>query len=90
MKHRQLDDGFGEEQDRREDRGTPDEDRPALETDVEVECPYCGEVVAITLDVGGGATQSYVEDCQVCCRPWQVLVRFDTAGAVEVRVEEAS
>jgi hypothetical protein len=90
MKHRQLDDEFGEEADRRENFGTPDEDRPALETEVEVECPYCGEVVAIALDVDGGATQSYVEDCQVCCRPWQVHVRLDMDGAVEVRVEQAS
>jgi Cysteine-rich CPXCG len=90
MKHRQLDDGFGEEEDSREDLGAPDENRSALETEVEVECPYCGEVVAITLDVSGGATQSYVEDCQVCCRPWQVHVRLDTDGAVEVRVEAAS
>ena len=40
-------------------------------------CPYCGESVVLTIDEGGGSTQSYVEDCPVCCRPWQVEVNYD-------------
>lgn len=53
----------------------------------EVTCPYCGEVVEITLDASGGASQEYVEDCEVCCRPWQVHVHYRNNGSVEVRVE---
>jgi hypothetical protein len=56
----------------------------------EVECPYCGEVVELTLDPDGGATQDYVEDCEVGCRPWQGHVAYGTGGSVEVRVEQAS
>lgn len=37
-------------------------------------CPYCGEPVELILDEGGGSHQVYVEDCPVCCRPWQVEV----------------
>ena len=44
------------------------------DTEAQVRCPYCGQVNEIGLDPGGGATQDYVEDCQVCCRPWRVLV----------------
>ncbi len=40
-------------------------------------CPYCGEVVHLVIDEGGGSPQSYVEDCPVCCRPWQVDVIHD-------------
>lgn len=54
---------------------------------VEVTCPYCGEEVEITLDASGGAHQEYVQDCEVCCRPWQVFVHYGRAGSVEVRVE---
>ncbi len=64
------------------------DDDPTQET--EVECPYCGEVVPLTLDSSGGATQDYVEDCQVCCRPWKVHVSYDVGGAVEVKVEPSS
>lgn len=40
-------------------------------------CPYCGESVEVYVDPDGGDQQSYVEDCPICCRPWQVEVRLD-------------
>ena len=40
-------------------------------------CPYCGEPVDLAIDEGGGSQQSYIEDCPVCCRPWQVEVTYD-------------
>jgi hypothetical protein len=49
-------------------------------------CPYCGEPVEIGLDPGSGTTQEYVEDCAVCCRPWQVSVQYDGEGSAHVRV----
>jgi hypothetical protein len=33
--------------------------------------------VDVVLDEGGGSLQSYVEDCPVCCRPWQVEAEHD-------------
>ena len=81
------DDAPGEEPDEREGRIGSGSD---LQTEAEVTCPYCGESMAITLDAGGGATQEYIEDCQVCCRPWQVHVSYDEAGTAEVWVEESA
>jgi hypothetical protein len=49
-----------------------------------VVCPYCGESNEIGIDAGGGAQQDYVEDCQVCCRPWRVTVLFDEEGKAQV------
>ena len=57
------------------------------DTSAEVICPYCGEANEVSVDPGGGATQEYVEDCQVCCRPWRIVVAFDGDGAARVRVE---
>lgn len=53
-------------------------------------CAYCGEQVELVLDPGGGATQRYVEDCPVCCRPWLVTARWDREGraSVELRTED--
>jgi len=59
------------------------------ESAAEVMCPHCGELIEITLDPGGGAEQEYVEDCEVCCRPWQLFVTWDASGNPEVRVEAA-
>ncbi|HWA57629.1 MAG TPA: CPXCG motif-containing cysteine-rich protein [Gemmatimonadales bacterium] len=55
--------------------------------EAEVTCPYCGEGATITLDPGGGESQDYVEDCPVCCQPWQVSVRYGADGQAAVWVE---
>ena len=60
------------------------DDWPADEADVI--CPHCGETIVITLDPAGGSHQEYVEDCEVCCRPWQVRVHY-AGGSVDVSVE---
>jgi hypothetical protein len=52
-----------------------------------VRCPYCGEMIEIGLDPGGGASQEYVEDCQVCCRPWRVFVAYGPEGGADVTLE---
>jgi hypothetical protein len=57
------------------------------DTEATVLCPYCGELNEIGLDPGGGAEQEYVEDCQVCCRPWRVRVTYLPDGVAEVLVE---
>jgi hypothetical protein len=57
------------------------------DTEAEVRCPYCGEVNEITLDPGSGSEQEYVEDCQVCCRPWRVAIHYDLHGEAEVTVD---
>ena len=54
-----------------------------------VACPCCGEPVEIVLDPGSGPRQEYVEDCEVCCRPWIVHVSYAEDGQAEVWVEAA-
>jgi transposase-like protein len=60
-----------------------------LQTQADVTCPYCGEPVTLELDAGSGEAQEYVEDCPVCCRPWQVHVHYDATGAADVTLEES-
>ena len=52
-----------------------------------VQCPYCGEPVEITLDPGSGSQQDYIEDCAVCCRPWNVSVTYHDDGTADVVVD---
>jgi transposase-like protein len=58
------------------------------DTDSTVYCPHCGEENVIAVDPGSGTSQRYVEDCQVCCRPWSVFVTFDADGQATVAVEQ--
>lgn len=39
-------------------------------------CPYCGETIHIMIDCSI-ADQTYIEDCQVCCRPINLSVVID-------------
>ncbi|MEP6939432.1 MAG: CPXCG motif-containing cysteine-rich protein [Rudaea sp.] len=46
-----------------------------------IHCPYCGEGFETTVDLSAGS-QSYVEDCAVCCRPIEVALRVDDDGTL--------
>ncbi len=50
-------------------------------------CPYCGALAEVALDPGSGSVQEYVEDCEVCCRPWMVRVHYEPDGHAWVRVD---
>jgi hypothetical protein len=39
-------------------------------------CAWCGETNFTFADVSQGSDQQYVEDCQICCRPNVLNVRF--------------
>lgn len=54
-----------------------------------VTCPYCGEEIQIYVepDVRG----TFVQDCEVCCNPWQVTVWWDSGERyVDVRRGDGS
>jgi len=42
-------------------------------------CPFCAEAISIVVDFSAGS-QTYIEDCQVCCQPMGVVVDVDTDG----------
>lgn len=54
-----------------------------------VQCPYCGERFETWVDCSGGS-QSYYEDCFVCCRPilFETIVEAGSLVAVETRRED--
>jgi hypothetical protein len=84
-------DGFAHDRDdeRDEERdGAGGLDDAAIDDSAQIACPYCGAHNEITLDPSGGRVQRYVEDCQVCCQPWSVEVRYARDGSAELRVEQ--
>ncbi|MBI3932138.1 MAG: CPXCG motif-containing cysteine-rich protein [Acidobacteria bacterium] len=54
--------------------------------DVIVDCPSCGEAMALSVDTTAGAEQSYVQDCPVCCRPMEVYVQCRPGTVLSVSV----
>ena len=54
--------------------------------EVVVDCPHCGEHVALDVDTTAGPEQSYFEDCPVCCRPMEVFVRSRPGEVLSISV----
>lgn len=50
-------------------------------------CPWCFEPVELWVDPD--VEGAYVEDCEVCCRPWQIYVERDERGRARVTVDRA-
>lgn len=50
---------------------------------IAVTCPYCGETVEILLEADQRGEM--VQDCEVCCNPWRLVVRRG-GGGLEVDV----
>ena len=55
----------------------------------DVYCPYCGESVELLVDCSV-TRQEYIEDCEVCCRPMNLIVTIARDGTpmVEARHED--
>ena len=50
-------------------------------------CPYCWQEISMVLDVSE-PHQTYVEDCEVCCKPIEVeyTLQDDSVADFEARV----
>jgi transcription elongation factor Elf1 len=45
-------------------------------------CPHCGESISVVLDLSV-SRQSYVEDCEVCCRPIEISYAVEDDALAE-------
>lgn len=59
-----------------------------LETTAEVTCPHCGETITLLLDLSI-ESQSYIEDCSVCCQPMTVSYSAEGGELAGVDVDVA-
>jgi hypothetical protein len=52
-------------------------------------CPYCGEEISMVLDLSV-RRQSYVEDCEVCCKPIEIsyTVEDDALASFDAKTLE--
>ena len=57
---------------------------PGLQ-ETSIYCPYCGELQTVLIDTLE-EEQTYIEDCQVCCRPIDFIISVDNQGDVVVEV----
>lgn len=47
-----------------------------METEQFFTCPYCWQEISMILDLSI-EEQSYIEDCEICCRPIQIFYKSE-------------
>jgi hypothetical protein len=57
-----------------------------VEVSETISCPYCGANFEVVIDTSAGA-QSFVTDCEVCCRPATVSVDCEPGEVLSISVE---
>lgn len=58
-----------------------------MQDEVSYLCNACGEEIVVPVDLSQGASQEYVEDCPVCCRPNVIHIEVDEVGNAEIWAE---
>ncbi|MGH7983965.1 MAG: CPXCG motif-containing cysteine-rich protein [Candidatus Udaeobacter sp.] len=51
----------------------------------EISCPHCGAVFSIQIDTSQ-PVQSLIEDCTVCCRPINLILRCGPGEVIDLNV----
>ncbi len=58
-----------------------------MEADLDLLCPYCGQRCDLSVDTSI-PSQRFVTDCEVCCRPFEVIVECEPGEILSVDVRE--
>jgi hypothetical protein len=51
-----------------------------------IQCPFCGQTFDLAIDTSV-ASQRFVTDCEVCCRPFTVAVECEPGEVLSISVE---
>jgi len=56
-----------------------------MEEFADIQCPFCGQTFAVAVDTSI-ASQRFTTDCEVCCRPFEVVAECEPGEIVSVDV----
>jgi len=57
-----------------------------MEISETIQCPYCGQSFDLVIDTSTRA-QRFTTDCEVCCRPFEVLVECEPGEILNLEVQ---
>jgi transcription elongation factor Elf1 len=56
-----------------------------VQVEESIQCPFCGQRSEITVDTSV-ASQKFVTDCEVCCRPMEVRVECEPGEIISLDI----
>lgn len=54
-----------------------------MEEFADIQCPFCGQTFAVAIDTSM-ASQRFTTDCEVCCRPFEVVAECEPGEILAV------
>jgi len=57
-----------------------------MEEEAEVTCPFCGQSFEVSIDTSV-ASQRFTTDCEVCCRPFQIIAECEPGEILSLDVQ---
>lgn len=56
-----------------------------METSETIQCPFCGQPFDLVIDTSQ-PTQRFTTDCEICCRPFEVVAECEPGEVVGIEV----
>jgi hypothetical protein len=60
----------------------------SLTEDSTFDCPYCGSLNALYIDLTGGRNQHFVVDCETCCAPISIRLKLSGEEIISMDVRK--
>jgi hypothetical protein len=51
-----------------------------------IQCPFCGQSFELVIDTSV-ASQRFTTDCEICCRPFEVLAECEPGEVLSVEAQ---
>jgi hypothetical protein len=58
-----------------------------MERSEKISCPFCGQSFEISIDTSV-PEQQFVTDCEICCRPFQVIAECEPGEILSLDVQD--
>jgi hypothetical protein len=56
-----------------------------MQVSEDVQCPFCGQTFELLVDTSA-ASQKFVTDCEVCCRPFEVFAECEPGAVISLEI----
>jgi len=60
-----------------------------MEVTANIHCPFCGQRFELVIDTSI-ASQRFTTDCEVCCRPFEVIAECEPGEILSLEAEGGS
>lgn len=61
-------------------------DGKSVSTETAIQCPFCNESFSIPMFKEEGILQEFVYDCEICCRPIDIIADYSEGSVPKVLV----